>query len=223
MSAERSADQGTVPVARACELVSISRSWYYDRQRRKRRNDTALQDEIEKILAEFDGYGYRRVTRELVRRGEVANHKRVLRIMREQSWLCRLQRRGAPTTVSDHGLPTFPESDQGQGNWGPQRGVGGRVGSHCGSVLCCLARSDRVQPRHAARPPTPPAALPAPPAEQACWSAPPPQRDLPKETAPNTGASARLVISCARAWTYPLWPQRACGLLTAQDTPCPPL
>ena len=108
MSAERSADQGTVPVARACELVSISRSWYYDRQRRKRRNDTALQDEIEKILAEFDGYGYRRVTRELVRRGEVANHKRVLRIMREQSWLCRLQRRGAPTTVSDHGLPTFP-------------------------------------------------------------------------------------------------------------------
>ncbi len=86
MSAERSADQGTVPVARACELVSISRSWYYDRQRRKRRNDTALQDEIEKILAEFDGYGYRRVTRELVRRGEVANHKRVLRIMREQSW-----------------------------------------------------------------------------------------------------------------------------------------
>jgi transposase InsO family protein len=86
----------------------VSRSWYYDRQRRVPRDDTALQDEIEKIVVEFAGYGYRRVTRELERRGQIANHKRVLRIMRDKSWLCRLQRRSRRTTLSDHGLPVFP-------------------------------------------------------------------------------------------------------------------
>lgn len=108
MSAERTWKSGEVPLARACELTSASRSWYYERQRRMPRDDTALQDEIEKIVVEFGGYGYRRVTRELVRRGWRVNHKRVLRIMRERSWLCRLQRQRRRTTFSDHGLPVFP-------------------------------------------------------------------------------------------------------------------
>ena len=108
MTAERDTEAGAVPVIRACELTSVSRSWYYDRQRRVPKDDTALQDEIEKIVVECAGYGYRRVTRELERRGQIANHKRVLRIMRDKSWLCRLQRRSRRTTLSDHGLPVFP-------------------------------------------------------------------------------------------------------------------
>lgn len=108
MTAERATTAGEVPVVRACELASVSRSWYYDRQRRSPRNDTALQDEIERIVVEFAGYGYRRVTRELERRGQLANHKRVLRIMRDHSWLCRLQRRRRRTTLSDHKLPVYP-------------------------------------------------------------------------------------------------------------------
>ena len=108
MTAERATTAGELPVVRACELASVSRSWYYDRQRRPPRDDTALQDEIERIVVEFAGYGYRRVTRELVRRGHFANHKRVLRIMRDQSWLCRLQRRKRRTTLSDHKLPVSP-------------------------------------------------------------------------------------------------------------------
>ena len=48
------------------------------------------------------------MTRELPRRGHRANHKRVLRIMREQSWLCRQRRVSRRTTQSDHGLPIFP-------------------------------------------------------------------------------------------------------------------
>ena len=91
MTAERHTEAGEVPVARACELLCVSRSWYYQRQRRQPRDDTALQDEIENIVLEFPGYGYRRVTVELSRRGHQANHKRVLRIMREQSWLCKLR------------------------------------------------------------------------------------------------------------------------------------
>ena len=101
-------ERAELPIARACELVGISRSWYYERQRNGRRPDTALQDNIERIVLEFPGYGYRRVTAELHRRGRSVNHKRVLRIMREQSWLCRLTRRSRRTTQSDHGLPVYP-------------------------------------------------------------------------------------------------------------------
>jgi len=108
MTAERDTKVGAVPVARACELVSVSRSWYYDRQRREPRDDTALQDEIEDIVTRMESYGYRRVTRELARLGHVVNHKRVLRIMREQSWLCKLVRRSKRTTQSDHGLAVHP-------------------------------------------------------------------------------------------------------------------
>lgn len=95
-------------MARACALLSVSRSWYYERARGAPRSDVALQDVIEGIVLEFAGYGYRRVTVELRRRGYHANHKRVLRIMREQSWLCRLQRRRLRTTQSDHGLGVYP-------------------------------------------------------------------------------------------------------------------
>lgn len=95
-------------MTRACELLGISRSWYYQQPRYRPEEDLALQDEIEQIVVEFAGYGYRRVTRELHRRSRRVNHKRVLRIMREQSWLCRLCRTRRRTTFSDHNLPVHP-------------------------------------------------------------------------------------------------------------------
>lgn len=108
MTAERASRPHSIPVTRACELVSISRSWYYERPNRPSRDDADLQDEIEKIVAEYQYYGHRRVTAELVRRGQHVNRKRVLRIMRERSWLCKLWRPGRRTTQSDHKLPVFP-------------------------------------------------------------------------------------------------------------------
>lgn len=59
-------------------------------------------------MLDFPGYGYRRVTKALQRDGWVINHKRVLRIMREESLLCQLKRRFVPTTDSRHGLQTYP-------------------------------------------------------------------------------------------------------------------
>jgi transposase InsO family protein len=38
----------------------------------------------------------------------VVNHKRVLRIMREESLLCQLKRRFIPTTDSNHSFRTYP-------------------------------------------------------------------------------------------------------------------
>jgi transposase InsO family protein len=68
----------------------------------------ALRDAIERIVLAFPGYGYRRVTHQLRRDGIVANHKRVLRVMRQESLLCQLKRRWVKTTDSEHGLRVYP-------------------------------------------------------------------------------------------------------------------
>lgn len=57
---------------------------------------------MEQVILAFPGYGYRRVTRALQRAGTRINHKRVRRIMREHSWLCRSKRRTGRTTNSWH-------------------------------------------------------------------------------------------------------------------------
>jgi len=59
-------------------------------------------------LLEFVGYGYRRVTYDLRRRGYTVNHKKVLRLMREENHLCIRSRRKIRTTMSFHGLPVYP-------------------------------------------------------------------------------------------------------------------
>lgn len=87
-----------------CELFGVSRSWYYDRPgaAEKAERDAELRDAIERIVLEFPGYGYRRVTEQLHREGWGVNHKRVLRVMRRESLLCQLKRRFAVTTDSAH-------------------------------------------------------------------------------------------------------------------------
>ena len=98
-------------VERLCELFSVSRSWYYERSSQSENDaeEIALRDEIERIILEFAGYGYRRVTHTLKRAGWQVNHKRVLRIMREESLLCHLKKRFVVlTTNSRHGFPVYP-------------------------------------------------------------------------------------------------------------------
>ena len=97
-------------IERLCELMGVSRSWCYKRPcaEEKAHKDVALRDAIERIVLEFPGYGYRRVTAALRREGWSVNHKRVLRIMREESLLCQLKRRFVPTTDSAHSLGIYP-------------------------------------------------------------------------------------------------------------------
>ena len=68
-----------------CTLMGVSKSWYYEHlnQLDSGSEDIALRDQIERIILEFSGYGYRRVTHALSRQGWTVNHKRVLRIMQE--------------------------------------------------------------------------------------------------------------------------------------------
>ena len=97
-------------IERLCELMSVGRSWYYARPSVQQRahKDVELRDAIERIVLEFPGYGYRRVTAALRREGWRVNHKRVLRIMRQESLVCQLKRRFVPTTDSTHSFGSCP-------------------------------------------------------------------------------------------------------------------
>ncbi len=97
-------------VRRLCTLLGVGRSWYYERPTTptQAERDVSLRDAIERIVLAFPGYGYRRVTKALVREGWAVNHKRVLRVMRHESLLCQLKRRFVTTTDSGHGLRTYP-------------------------------------------------------------------------------------------------------------------
>jgi transposase InsO family protein len=66
-----------------------------------------LRDQIQKIALEFPASGYRRITKELQRRGYPVNHKRVLRLMRQDNLLCLRRRSFLATTASGHGFPVF--------------------------------------------------------------------------------------------------------------------
>jgi putative transposase len=99
-----------LPMGRLCTLFGISRSGYYAYRSRNtdEEREVLLRDAIERLVLDFPGYGYRRVTRQLQRDGWNVNHKRVLRIMREESLLCQLKKRFVTTTDSGHMRPIYP-------------------------------------------------------------------------------------------------------------------
>lgn len=92
--------------------MGLARSTYYYRLRQKslgaKKEEADLRDRIEQIVVEFARYGYRRVTYQLRREGWKVNHKRVARIMREQSLQCQIKRRWVRTTDSEHGYRIYP-------------------------------------------------------------------------------------------------------------------
>jgi transposase InsO family protein len=108
---------------RLCALLGISRSWWYARSQPSApaAAATALRDAIEQIVLAFPGYGYRRVTHALQRDGWSVNHKRVLRVMREEALLCQLQRQFVATTDSRHGLGSYPNRLAGRTLTGPNQ------------------------------------------------------------------------------------------------------
>jgi putative transposase len=67
-----------------------------------------LRAQIQLLALELPAYGYRRSTRALHRQGVLGNHKRVLRLMREDNLLCLRNKSFVRTTASAHGLLVHP-------------------------------------------------------------------------------------------------------------------
>jgi len=94
-----------------CLLAGLSRAGYYRhwQANRPRQEETALRDRVQKLALANRHYGYRRLTAELKREGWAINHKRVLRIARDDNLLCLRRRAFAPqTTQSDHRYKVYP-------------------------------------------------------------------------------------------------------------------
>ena len=93
--------------------MNLARSTYYDEPAGQPIGEAKVVEKIGEICAEYPRYGYRRVTAQLHRDGLAVNHKRAMRIMREQGLTVRPRRRFVATTSSDHAGPIFPNLAKG--------------------------------------------------------------------------------------------------------------
>jgi transposase InsO family protein len=108
--------QGELSVERLCRLARVSRAGFYRQWAASlpRQEETAVRDAVQRVAITNRRYGYRRVTRELSRAGIVVNHKRVLRLMREDNLLCLRTRPFVPmTTDSRHEWSVVPNLARG--------------------------------------------------------------------------------------------------------------
>jgi len=102
-----------ISVNRATQLLGVSRCGFYKWLRSKSGQVNAIPDmdvrnEIQRIAVGFPAYGYRRITAELRNRSYSVNHKRVLRLMREDNLLCVHKDFKPKTTDSRHDLKAYP-------------------------------------------------------------------------------------------------------------------
>ena len=106
-----------VTIERLCRQARVSRAGYYRfwRASAPRTHDTTVRDAIQRLaLANGRHRGYRLVTFQLRQEGLVVNHKRVLRLMRQDNLLCLRKRPFVPpTTDSRHGWPVVPNLARG--------------------------------------------------------------------------------------------------------------
>jgi putative transposase len=105
--------QGHVTIERLCRLARASRAGYYRfwQTSAPRQQDTAVRDSIQRLVLANGRYhrGYRYIARQLRNEGLIVNHKRVLRLMREDNLLSLRRRPFVPlTTEGRHPWPVVP-------------------------------------------------------------------------------------------------------------------
>jgi putative transposase len=102
--------QGSLSIERMCQLAGVSRAGFYRslQERAPGEEDMEVRSVIQQIAVEHRRrYGYRRISAELRRRGMLVNHKRVLRIIREDNLLAVQPRAFVVTTDSDHEFEVY--------------------------------------------------------------------------------------------------------------------
>jgi putative transposase len=103
--------QGEHTIVRMCALAGVSRAGYYRHWATSapRQEETCVRDAVQRVALANEHYGYRRVAWQMQREGFVVNHKRVLRLMRDDNLLCLRTRSFVPvTTDSHHGWRVVP-------------------------------------------------------------------------------------------------------------------
>jgi putative transposase len=101
---------GQLTIGQMCESSGVSKASFYRRWQSKepKAEQVALRDAIQRLALKKRQRGYRLVTQHLKREGWLINHKRVLRLMREDNLLCIRRRRFVITTDSDHSWKIYP-------------------------------------------------------------------------------------------------------------------
>lgn len=92
-----------------CALTRLNRANYYRWLKRSVPGEGGmeLRAEMQRICLGHRRYGYRRVTAALRYAGFAANHKRVLRLMKQDNLLALRKRKFVVTTESGHALPVY--------------------------------------------------------------------------------------------------------------------
>jgi transposase InsO family protein len=97
-----------------CELFEVTRSGYYawsvGQESARELANRVMAEQIKEVFkAKRRRYGSPRITEELRRGGQICNHKRVERLMRQEGLKARGGKRGkVRTTNSDHDQPVAP-------------------------------------------------------------------------------------------------------------------
>lgn len=94
-----------------CRWAEVDRNGYYRHwlASKPREEETGLRERLQQLALEHRHYGYRRLGVLLRREGWAVNHKRVLRILREDNLLClRKKAFKPPTTDSKHSWRVYP-------------------------------------------------------------------------------------------------------------------
>jgi putative transposase len=102
--------QGSLSIEHMCQMVPVSRRSFYRslKEQQPAEEEMEVRSAIQQIALEHRRrYGYRRITAELHRRGMQVNHKRVVRIMREDNLLGMQPERFVVTTNSNHKLEIY--------------------------------------------------------------------------------------------------------------------
>jgi putative transposase len=108
--------QGELTVERMCVMAGANRAGYYRQwgASAPRQEETAVRDAVQRVALTNRRYGYRRIAAQLRRDGFVVNHKRVLRLMRQDNLLCLRKRPFVPvTTDSTHAWRVVPNLARG--------------------------------------------------------------------------------------------------------------
>ena len=83
-------------------MIELPRSSYYFEPKGITEEDLEIMRLIDKIYTDYPFYGYRKITHEFRKRGEVYNHKRILRLMKLMGIQALTPKRNLSKASKDH-------------------------------------------------------------------------------------------------------------------------